>query len=396
MSMSTGDVRRPKKLSAKAAASDQPEAEVVDDAPKGGLLPVKKARGGVAATTGKAAEPADTDLEATDLEADAHEDLDEDAATEVATTSSKANAAATGGRTVAGGAGTRTSGARPGATTRTTKAAGRKATGTKSASTKTAPVKAAAKSTPAKATPGKKAAAARPGSRPGSARPVAGGKGRKPIVPVRVSQGRNWGPILMFGGASLFAILIIAFGAWKVFERDNQPSWQERAKDIPGVHNYLESNPEWFQYDPNVGNHKAGQLTYPSSPPVGGVHNGQWQSCLGDVYPAEIPKEQAVHSMEHGAVWITYRPDLPKDQVDELARKVNNVEFMLMSPYPGLDVPISVQAWGYQLKVGRADDGRIDDFINALKKNATQEPQAGCSGGITDTGTVPLDLAPIG
>src|SRR5215218_7854170 len=44
MSMSTGDVRRPNtKLSAKAAATDKPEVEVVDDAPEGGVLPVKKA-----------------------------------------------------------------------------------------------------------------------------------------------------------------------------------------------------------------------------------------------------------------------------------------------------------------------------------------------------------------
>ena len=48
---------------------------------------------------------------------------------------------------------------------------------------------------------------------------------------------------------------------------------------------------------------------------------------------------------------------------------------MLMSPYPGLDAPISLQAWGYQLKVDNADDGRIDEFINALRKNATSEPR---------------------
>ena len=56
---------------------------------------------------------------------------------------------------------------------------------------------------------------------------------------------------------------------------------------------------------------------------------------------------------------------------------------MLMSPYPGLDKPISLQAWGYQLKVDNADDSRIDEFIKALRQNATQEPQAGCSSGIT-------------
>jgi hypothetical protein len=115
---------------------------------------------------------------------------------------------------------------------------------------------------------------------------------------------------------------------------------------------------------------------------------------MGDVYAAEIPKEQATHSMEHGAVWVTYNPSLPKDQIAELAKKVDGKSFMLMSPYPGLDKPISLQAWGYQLKVDSAGDGRIDDFIGALRQNTSQEPQAGCSSGITDTGKEPLNLTP--
>jgi hypothetical protein len=317
MSMSTGDVRRPNKLSAKAAATDPPEAEVVDDAPKGGVLPVKKAA-------------------------------------------------------------TKTTGA---------KTTGAKATGAKAAGAKTTP----AKGSPAKSAKagGTRVAGARPpATRPGGG----GGKNRKPLTPVKVSQGRNWGPILMFVAAGAVALFIIGFGAFQVIKRDNQPPWQERAAEIDGIQNYLVSNPDWFKVDPNVGNHKTGSLTYPSSPPVGGVHNPHWQNCMGDIYTAQIPTEQAVHSMEHGAVWVTYQPGLPQEQIDKLASKVRDVEFMLMSPYPGLDKPISLQAWGYQLKLENANDGRIDEFINALRKNATQEPQAGCSGGYTDPGTVPLDL----
>ncbi len=256
------------------------------------------------------------------------------------------------------------------------------------------------KTAPAKSASAKSASArtgSRPGSRPAPGRGPAksgGGKGRKPITPVRVSQGRNWGPIAMFAGAGLVALLIIGFGAFQLIKQSNQGTWEERADGIDGISNYRQTNPDWFVYDQAVGNHKQGVLTYQSSPPVGGVHNPYWQNCMGDVYAAEIPKEQAVHSMEHGAVWVTYRPDLPKDQVDELAGKVRDREFMLMSPYPGLDKPISVQAWGYQLKVDNAGDGRIDEFIDALRKNATQEPQATCSGGITDTGKTPLDLVP--
>ena len=245
---------------------------------------------------------------------------------------------------------------------------------------------------------GAKTAAGKPaGTRPAGGKtagkgPVrsGGGKGRKPITPVKVSQTRNWGPIALFTAAVVLAVGIVGFGAWQVFKASNKPTWQEQVKGIDGLVNYFETKPDMLK----AGSHKNGVLTYEVDPPVGGTHNPIWQNCNGDVYSAQIPKEQAVHSLEHGAVWVTYRPDLPKDQVDALADKVKDRTFMLMSPYPGLDKPISLQAWGYQLKVDNANDGRIDEFITALRQNATQEPQASCGNGITETGATPIDLQP--
>lgn len=219
-------------------------------------------------------------------------------------------------------------------------------------------------------------------------RPAGKGKGRRPVAPVKVNQGINWGPILMFGGAGLVALLIIGFGAFQLIKQANKPSWQEQAAAIDGVQNFRESNPDWVA----SGEHKKGVLEYPTSPPIGGAHNGHWQNCMGDVYAAPIPKEQATHSMEHGAVWVTYRPDLSADQVEKLKGMVEGRSYTLMSPYTGLDKPISVQAWGYQLKVDNADDPRIEEFISALRTNATVEEGAVCSGGYTDPGNAPQDL----
>jgi len=253
----------------------------------------------------------------------------------------------------------------------------------------------AAKATAAKAS-GTKArpAGARPaGSAKGAAArgPAGKGKGRKPTGPVKVNQGINWGPVAMFGGAGLIAVLIIGFGAFTLIKEANKGTWQEQAAEIPGIQNYLVSNPEWFKFGAE-GNHKAGDLSYKMSPSAGGVHNPQWQNCMGDVYAAEIPEEQATHAEEHGAVWVTYNPSLPQDQIDALKAKVDGRSYMLMSPYPGLDKPISLQTWGYQLKVDNASDERIDQFISALRQNATVEAGATCGSGITDTSPKPLDL----
>jgi len=248
-----------------------------------------------------------------------------------------------------------------------------------------------AKAAPAKKAPAKLLDRPAPPKKSAGGKGGGGGRGRRPVTPVKVNQGPNWGPIMMFGGAGLVALLIVGFAAWQVISQANQPSWPERAAGIEGVNKLLDTNPEWFQFGPE-GNHKAGSLTYPMNPPAGGVHNDRWQNCMGDVYTAPVAKEHAVHSLEHGAVWVTYRPDLPQDQIDALAGKVRDRTYVFMSPFPDLDTPISLQAWGYQLKVDNAGDGRIDEFINSLRENATQEPGAVCSGGITEPATVPFDL----
>ena len=238
-----------------------------------------------------------------------------------------------------------------------------------------------------KATPGKGLGGKAPAGKGGTGKSSGGGKGRPPFVPVRVAQERNWGPILMFAAAGLLAVLIIGFASFQVWKSGASSDWQKRANGIDGIVNYRDSNPDMLKRD-----HAWGPLTYEVNPPVGGVHNFNWQSCMGDVYTAQISNEQAVHSLEHGTVWITYRPDLPQDQIDKLAAKVKDRSYMMLSPYPGLDKAISMQAWGYQLKVDNANDPRVDEFIQALRQNASMEDQAVCSGGITDATVAPLDL----
>jgi len=107
---------------------------------------------------------------------------------------------------------------------------------------------------------------------------------------------------------------------------------------------------------------------------------------MGHVSAAEFPKEQATHSMEHGVVKATDNPSLPKGQMDELAKKVNGKPFMLMSPYQRLDKPISLQAWGYQLKVDNASDSRIDDFIGAQAQRKIEAFCAASDDRHVDTG----------
>jgi hypothetical protein len=242
------------------------------------------------------------------------------------------------------------------------------------------------RSSTGKAAPSKSAPAKSAGARP-AAKSGGKGGGRPPITPIKVNKGRNWGPIVLFTVVGLVAAGIIGFGAYEVHQ--NGLGWQAKADGISGIIDYRKTDAAML-----TRNHKFGVLKYKVNPPVGGDHNPNWQRCQGDVYTAQIPSENAVHSLEHGAVWITYRPDLPQAQVDALKAKVQGNDFMLMSPYPNLDSPISLQAWGFKLKVDNASDKRIDAFIRDLRQNAAMEPNTPCSTGsyVTGTGATPYDL----
>jgi hypothetical protein len=85
--------------------------------------------------------------------------------------------------------------------------------------------------------------------------------------------------------------------------------------------------------------------------------------------------------MEHGAVWVTYRPDLAQADVTKLRDLVHGKPYVLLSPYPNLPSPVVASAWGLQLKLDKADDARLAQFISEYA-NGPQNPEPGapCSG----------------
>jgi hypothetical protein len=228
-------------------------------------------------------------------------------------------------------------------------------------------------------------------SKPQGGRPKSGKKGRK-VAAVKVGNDRNWGVILTFVAVGVIAAGLIGYAFWA--QRGSaQETWEERAAAIEGIANYRESNPDML-----TNQHVAGPQQYEVTPPVGGNHNAAWQTCQGTVYTEPIHNEHAVHSLEHGAIWVTYNPDLAsQDQIDALAGLVEGNEKMFMSPYPDMDIPISLQAWGYQLQVSDPGDPRINEFIRALRVNASLEgPSARCDGGVNTGASVPESLTAAG
>ena len=116
-------------------------------------------------------------------------------------------------------------------------------------------------------------------------------------------------------------------------------------------------------------------------PPVGGTHHSIWQSC--GIYTEPVPSENVVHSMEHGAAWIAYQPDLPADDVAALQDYVRGQTFIVLSPFPGLRSPVVVSAWSVQIELDSASDVRLEEFVDRYRLGpTTPELGATCSDGV--------------
>ncbi|WP_407343450.1 DUF3105 domain-containing protein [Pengzhenrongella phosphoraccumulans] len=127
--------------------------------------------------------------------------------------------------------------------------------------------------------------------------------------------------------------------------------------------------------------HVSTAVDYAQNPPTGGAHSAVGQVC--GFYSEPIVDENGVHSLEHGAVWITYDPSLAPGQVDSLRAFAAKDNYVLVSPRDGLASPVVASAWGVQLQLDSAADKRLPLFLAAYVNGPqTPEPGASCSDGV--------------
>lgn len=174
---------------------------------------------------------------------------------------------------------------------------------------------------------------------------------------------------------------LVGFGAWVLID---QKQAEQRTKDEAEA---IRKNPvagEQAWDAKKLGrNHVQTPVTYEMNPPVGGDHHPRWMNCNGDVYQNPVPQVNAVHSLEHGAVWVTYNEKAAKADVDKLAERVGKTPYTLMSPVKEQAGAIMLSAWGKQLTVEKADDPRVAQFFTKyVQGEQTPEPGAACTSGL--------------
>lgn len=181
---------------------------------------------------------------------------------------------------------------------------------------------------------------------------------------------------LIFGGIALVIVAIIVAVTIVIVQQvqENNRIDALASADIEGVETFEDL----------TANHVDAPVEYEQTPPVGGDHSPIWTNC--GVYTEPLPNENTVHSMEHGAVWITYQADLPQAEIDALTELVGDRAYVVMSPFEGLESPVVASAWGIQLSLDSADDERLQAFLaKYVEGEQTPEPGAPCTGGIDPT-----------
>ena len=122
-------------------------------------------------------------------------------------------------------------------------------------------------------------------------------------------------------------------------------------------------------------NHVQGTINYPGKhPPSGGNHNPVPLTC--GYYSQQPPDEFAVHSLEHGAVWVAYDPALPASDVAVL-KQLAQLDHVIVSPYAGMDAKITLVAWEHRLELDSVDDPRLKQFVDAYRNAPTAPEQGG-------------------
>lgn len=178
--------------------------------------------------------------------------------------------------------------------------------------------------------------------------------------------------------AAVFAALSLQVFAACGNDSDESPQSTNAESGSPSPAQGLD---DVVEYDDLSRNHVSGPLDYPQNPPAGGDHAPVWMNCAA--YSEVLDPAMAVHSMEHGAVWLAYDPALPAEDVDVLRALASNNGFVLVSPVEDMDSPVVATAWGRQLAQDAVDLTELTAFVNTFAQGPqTPELGAPCTGGM--------------
>lgn len=129
---------------------------------------------------------------------------------------------------------------------------------------------------------------------------------------------------------------------------------------------------------------------YKTNPPTSGPHYAE--SANAGIYGQAPADGNLIHSMEHGAVIVWYKPQdaaqpaegtesaktkgLSKEEVDKLKEIFSSqaVSKKIMVPRPNLEeAPIALTSWGRLLRLQGVDEGQIRTFMETNENRGPEK-----------------------
>lgn len=125
----------------------------------------------------------------------------------------------------------------------------------------------------------------------------------------------------------------------------------------------------------------ASHPSYSSNPPTSGWHYAN--PAKKGVYKEKLADEQVVHNLEHGYIWISYRPETNPEIIKQLENFYGFGKKIVVEPRKENDKLIAIAAWNWLDKfdpvsstsLSDTELKRIGDFIDEYI-NKGPEPNA--------------------
>lgn len=121
-----------------------------------------------------------------------------------------------------------------------------------------------------------------------------------------------------------------------------------------------------------VNEHVSGTVDYDSTPPTHGPHSTAPAAC--GVHGEAVANENMVHTLEHGAVGLLYRPSVDLGDVRALERIVRAYDSRVFSaPYPGMPSALAIVSWGELMRLDALDESAIREYIAAFRGRGPED-----------------------